>query len=64
MTKSRDIDRICDEFEDAWQARGNPIIEKYAARIEEEDRPALLAALMPLDLTYRGKFVESVARVK
>ncbi len=60
MSKSREIDRICDEFEAAWQAGQQPIMEEYAARIEEEHRPALYAALMPLDLTYRGKLGETV----
>ncbi len=60
MNPSRDIDRICDEFEAAWQAGGVPKVEEFVARIDEEHRPALLAALMPLDLTYRGKLGETL----
>ncbi len=60
MTASRDIDRICDEFEAAWLAGQIPGVEDFLAKIDNEHRPALLAALMPLDLTYRDKLGDTV----
>ncbi len=60
MTPAQDIDRICDEFEAAWQSGQSPDVDAYLVKIEEPHRPALLAALMPLDLTYRGKLGETV----
>ncbi len=60
MNPARDIDRICDEFEAAWLDGQVPKVEEFVAKIDEEHRPALLAALMPLDLTYRGKLGETI----
>jgi serine/threonine protein kinase len=60
MSTARDIDRICDEFESAWQAGLSPNVDDFVAKIDEAHRPALLAALMPLDLTYRGKLGETI----
>ncbi len=58
MNPARNIDRICDEFDAAWQAGDVPKVEEFVARIDEEHRPILLEALMPLDLTYRGMLGE------
>jgi serine/threonine protein kinase len=55
MSAARDIDRICDEFEAAWQAGQSPDVEHYVERIDAERREALRAVLLPLDQTYRGK---------
>jgi hypothetical protein len=60
MKPAREIDRICDEFEAAWLAGEVPIVEEFVARIDDEHRPALREALMPLDLTYRGKLSETL----
>ncbi|TWT95462.1 serine/threonine-protein kinase [Neorhodopirellula pilleata] len=60
MSTARDIDRICDEFEAAWQAGEVPKVEEFLERIDQEYRPALREALMPLDLTYRGKLGETL----
>lgn len=60
MKPTRIIDEIADEFEAAWLAGQVPKVEDFVAKIDEEHRPALLAALMPLDLTYRGKLGETV----
>jgi hypothetical protein len=50
MNPARDIGRIWGEFEAAWQGVV-PKVEEFVGRIDEEQRPTLLAALMPLDLT-------------
>ncbi len=47
-----EIDRLCDEFESAWQAGRSPRVEDFLLRIDEEDREKLLAEIIPLDLTY------------
>ncbi len=60
MSTAREIDRICDEFEAAWLAGQSPCVDDFLAKIDNEHRPAMLAALMPLDLTYRGKLGETV----
>ncbi len=60
MSTAREIDRICDEFEAAWQAGEVPKVEKFLERIDAEHRSALLEALMQLDLTYRGKLGETL----
>jgi hypothetical protein len=63
MNPARDIDRICDEFEAAWQAGEVPKVAEFVARIDEEHRRALPEALMPLELTYCGKLGETVDSV-
>jgi serine/threonine-protein kinase len=55
MSVARNIDRICDEFEAAWQAGQSPDVEHYVERIDAEHREALRAVLLPLDQTYPGK---------
>ncbi len=52
MSTAQDIDRIADEFEAAWQAGENPSIADYVAQIDEPLQTELLAALVPLDVTY------------
>jgi serine/threonine protein kinase len=56
MNLAEEIDRICDEFEAAWQAGLAPNVEDFLSKIAKEHRPALLEELLPVDLTYRGKF--------
>jgi hypothetical protein len=52
MSTARDIDRIADEFEAAWQAGEKPSLADFVARIDEPFQAELLAALVPLDMTY------------
>ncbi len=52
MSTARDIDRIADEFEAAWQAGEHPSLADYLAQIDEPLQAELLAALLPLDVTY------------
>jgi tetratricopeptide (TPR) repeat protein len=49
------IDRICDQFEAAWEAGERPRIEDYVGRIGEADRAALLSALLAADLEARRR---------
>jgi hypothetical protein len=55
-TRNRDawIDRICDRFEDAWQAGHRPDISEFADG-RGPDRLALLRELLRLDVEYRRR---------
>jgi WD40 repeat protein/tRNA A-37 threonylcarbamoyl transferase component Bud32 len=52
---ARQIDHVCDRFEDAWLAGRCPRIEEYLGEVPEPDRPALWRELMALDLDYRRR---------
>ncbi|MGB7323434.1 MAG: serine/threonine-protein kinase, partial [Rubripirellula sp.] len=60
MSAARDIDRICAEFEAASQAGLKPSVDAFVAKIDAEHRPALMAALMKLDLWHDGKWGETI----
>ncbi|MBV8554165.1 MAG: serine/threonine-protein kinase PknK, partial [Planctomycetaceae bacterium] len=53
LTSADRIDRICDQFEAAWQAGGRPRIEAFLGAAPEPDRPALLRELLDLELDLR-----------
>jgi hypothetical protein len=48
------IDKLCDEFEQAFKAGGKPEIEAFLSRIEERHRPALLRDLVGLEAELRA----------
>jgi tRNA A-37 threonylcarbamoyl transferase component Bud32 len=54
LSLERQVNAACDRFEAAWQAGGQPRLENYLADCPELARPALLAELLALELTYRG----------
>ncbi len=56
---ARQIDRVCDRFEDTWLAGTQPRIEEYVAGIPEPDRAALWRELMVLELDYRHRAGET-----
>jgi tRNA A-37 threonylcarbamoyl transferase component Bud32 len=47
------IDRICDQFESAWQAGGKPRLEDYLGAVAEAHRAALLHDLLAAELDAR-----------
>jgi|GEM_PF-3592085 len=47
------IERACDQFEDAWLAGGQPVLDDFLQNAVEGDRAALLRELLPLELHYR-----------
>jgi WD40 repeat protein/tRNA A-37 threonylcarbamoyl transferase component Bud32 len=49
------IDRVCLEFEAAWQAGEPPQIESVLGDTPEPERSALLRELLLLELDYRGR---------
>lgn len=49
----RRLDSLCDQFESAWRSGEIPAIDAYLSQIAADDRGALLAELLPLDLAYR-----------
>ena len=51
-----EVDRLCDEFEDAWRKEWparNPRIETFAARIEPSRRDRLICELLETELELR-----------
>jgi serine/threonine-protein kinase len=53
------VDRLCDEFEDAWQKGLRPRIEDFLADASGDERDELLRWLIPLDVTYRRRHEET-----
>ncbi|HCS55300.1 MAG TPA: hypothetical protein DIW81_27560, partial [Planctomycetaceae bacterium] len=64
MTKSSDnqetkldvnqvIDRLCDQFEEQWQAGSDPRIEKYLENLASENHSQVLWELLALELELR-----------
>ena len=54
----RALERICDQFEAAWQSSPRPSIENYLSDTVGPDRPRLLRELLAIDLIYRRKIGE------
>jgi serine/threonine protein kinase/ABC-type amino acid transport substrate-binding protein len=55
------VERACDQFEDVWRAGGRPVLDDLLRDAGEADRPALLEALLPLELHYRRAAGENPA---
>src|SRR5262249_20373237 len=49
----RQIDEVCDRFEDAWQAGEQPAIEEYVGGSREPSHSLLLREMLGLELQYR-----------
>ncbi|WP_435011955.1 protein kinase domain-containing protein (plasmid) [Tundrisphaera lichenicola] len=49
------IDEVCDRYEAAWKAGGDPRIETYLERVTETERPALFRQLLALELELRSR---------
>jgi hypothetical protein len=56
---ARQVDQVCDHFEEAWQAGNRPKIEDYLTSISGSARSALLAELFRIELCYRRRLNES-----
>jgi WD40 repeat protein len=52
-------DQACDAFEAAWRAGQRPRLLDSLENVDAEDRAALLAELLPLDVEYRRRAGES-----
>ena len=46
-------DRICDEFETAWATGAMPDCREFLGKVAAEERAALLAYLLPIELEWR-----------
>jgi serine/threonine-protein kinase len=53
LTLARRVDRICDQFEAAWQSGTPPRIEDFLGQAVDPERTALLRELIFLDIDYR-----------
>jgi len=47
------IDRLCNEFEDAWKANQAQPIERFLDRVEPANRKVLLRELVAIEMAYR-----------
>jgi WD40 repeat protein len=47
------INPVCDRFEDQWLAGAVPRLEEFLPQVDVADRPALVEALLDLELYYR-----------
>ena len=54
------IDRLCDEFEQAWQSGKRPKIEEYLERATSTERSVLLAELVAAECAVRQRSGENV----
>jgi serine/threonine protein kinase len=52
---ARQLDRVCDRFEEAWEAGGQPRIEDFLPDVPEPGRALLLRELLALELEFRGQ---------
>lgn len=58
------IEKICNDFEDAWQSGKRPVIEPRVADRLQPGRNVLLAELLRLELNYRYNLGETVTRAE
>ncbi len=54
MSTHREIDRIANEFEVAWQQGLSPKVADFVEQIDPAEADKLIEVLIPLDLTYCG----------
>jgi serine/threonine-protein kinase len=52
------LDPVCDEFELAWLSGQRPQLEAFLPRVDEDDRPHLLAELLSLEIEQRNHLGE------
>jgi serine/threonine protein kinase len=57
----RDIDRICNAFEDAWKQGQAPVIEQYLEGVSEAARADLLRELIHLDCAYQVRAQQTLS---
>ena len=55
----RQIDEVCDQFEESWKAGQRPKIEGYLVSAAESERPAFLHELLSVELAYRRQSGET-----
>lgn len=48
----RDVDRLCDLFEDAWRAGGRPVMSDYLHQAADEAKSYLLQELQRVDAEF------------
>ncbi|MBA4187304.1 MAG: hypothetical protein C0467_04715 [Planctomycetaceae bacterium] len=52
VSRIRQIDELCDRYEDEWQAGRVPDLASYLAEVDEVDHPAFRHALARIDTEY------------
>ncbi len=55
VQRARHINRLCDQFEAAWDDESRPSIESFLSQAHAEDRDELLRELIGLELAFRRR---------
>lgn len=58
LEQQRQLDRLCDAFEQGWAAGSRPPIEPLLAAFADEHRPTLLLELVQLEVQLRRQLAE------
>ena len=58
----REVDGICDRFEEAWKTGLRPVLEDHLAEVPEPIRPVLLRELLAVEIPYRRRAGETPTR--
>src|SRR5262249_22548716 len=61
LALARQIDRVCDHFEEDWLAGRRPRVEDYLGQAPDEARPALVRELLRVELEQRRRAGERPA---
>jgi hypothetical protein len=61
LALKRQIDDVCDDFENAWKRGETPALESFADRVEPAERAQLLRELIPIEEHYRRSRGERAA---
>src|SRR5262245_54603819 len=64
LTILKQVDEVCERFEQAWQSGSVPQIEQFLVAANEEVRRPLFEQLLRLEHEYRCKAGESPARAE
>ena len=55
LNRLKQINSVCEQFEDQWLNKKQPRIEDFITKIEAEDRSELLQELVRIELFYLGE---------
>ena len=60
--EARELDKLCDRFEQAWRGQESPTIESYLVQISEGQREQALFDLLRVEIELRKKRGEEVSQ--
>lgn len=60
LSRARQIDQVCDQFESQWKAGGRPSVDAYLAAVPPNEQDALRSALLAVERELRqGSLVDT-----